>query len=79
MTGLTYAKYEYRPDYLYDDKKGTEIYKQKDAYGELQLLLHRHECVFDGGNYVRCGNKVIMTDRFSWRTPTDLWMNYFSI
>lgn len=67
----TYAKYEYRPDYLYDDKKERKfITKQKDACSELQLFTPTDmNIVFDGGNYVRCGNKVIMTDKILMENP----------
>ena len=67
----TYAKYEYRPDYLYDDKKERKfITNQKDACSELQLFTPTDmNIVFDGGNYVRCGNKVIMTDKILMENP----------
>ena len=67
----TYARYEYRPDYLYDEKSERKyITKQKDACKGLNLFMPTDmNIVFDGGNYIRCGNKVIMTDKILMENP----------
>lgn len=60
-----YSRYIYRPDYLWDYKsKRKYITDQRNACGELNLFAPTNMgIVFDGGNYVRCGDKVIMTDK----------------
>ena len=67
----TYARYTYQPDYLIDDKKLHHyITHQQDACRELKLFTPTDmQIVFDGGNYVRCGNKVIMTDKIFCENP----------
>ena len=67
-----YAKYNYYPDYLVDYKtKRKYITKQEDACQELDLLAPVDlDIVLDGGNYVRCGDKVIMTDKIFMENPT---------
>ena len=67
-----YAKYNYYPDYLVDYKtKRQYITKQEDACRELNLFAPVDlGIVFDGGNYVRCGEKVIMTDKIFMENPT---------
>lgn len=61
----TYAKYEYNPDYLVENKKWRDyITNQQNACKEINLYAPIDmNIIFDGGNYVRCGNKVIMTDK----------------
>lgn len=67
-----YAKYNYYPDYLVDYKtKRKYITKQEDACQGLDFLAPINlDIVLDGGNYVRCGNKVIMTDKIFMENPT---------
>ena len=69
----TYANYTYRPDYLDDYKiKQKYITEQKKACEGLNLFAPNDmDIVFDGGNYVRCGDKVIMTDKIFSENP--LW------
>ena len=67
----TYAKYEYNPDYLVENKKWCDyITNQQDACKQLKLYAPMNmNIIFDGGNYVRCGNKVIMTDKIFSENP----------
>ena len=67
----TYAIYEYNPDYLVENKKWCNyITNQQDACKQLRLYAPMNmNIVFDGGNYVRCGNKVIMTDKIFSENP----------
>lgn len=67
----TYAKYIYQPDYLNDYKtKRKYITEQADACKGLELHTPTDmHIVFDGGNYVRCGNKVLMTDKILMENP----------
>ena len=46
------------------------ITNQQDACKQLRLYAPMNmNIVFDGGNYVRCGNKVIMTDKIFSENP----------
>jgi agmatine/peptidylarginine deiminase len=67
-----YAKYNYSPDYLVDYKtKRQYITKQVDVCQELDIFAPVDlGIVFDGGNYVRCDDKVIMTDKIFMENPT---------
>lgn len=66
-----YCKYTYRPDYLWDYKsKHQYITEQSDACKELDLFTTTDMgIIFDGGNYVRCNGKVIMTDKIFMENP----------
>lgn len=69
----TYAKYEYNPDYLVENtnkKWRNSKTNQQDACKGLNLYAPMNmNIIFDGGNYVRCGNKVIMTDKIFSENP----------
>lgn len=67
----SYSKYSYRPDYLWDYKsKHQYITEQSDACKELGLFTPTDmDIIFDGGNYVRCNGKVIMTDKIFMENP----------
>lgn len=71
IEGESYSQYIYRPDYLWNKTdKRQYITEQKDACRELNLLMPNDmEIVFDGGNYVRCNDKVIMTDKVLMENP----------
>lgn len=66
-----YTRYKYSPDYLIEYKtKRKYITKQEDACKSIMTHLSDYvDIVFDGGNYVRCGNKVIMTDKIFSENP----------
>ena len=66
-----YAEYKYEPDYLLKDEKLHDyITNQQDACNELNLFIPANmNIIFDGGNYVRCGDKVIMTDKIFSDNP----------
>lgn len=67
----TYARYKYNPDYLRENEKlHGYITPQQDACSELNLFMPTDmDIIFDGGNYVRCGDKVIMTDKIFSENP----------
>lgn len=67
----TYSKFEYKPDYLVEYKTYQKtITNQDEACKELSLFTPTNMgIIFDGGNYVRCGNKVIMTDKIFSENP----------
>src|SRR5574344_182259 len=53
--------YTYNPDYLHGNKYITD-YNKVMPFVPLHLTLHT-DLVLDGGNMVKCGNCVIMTDK----------------
>ncbi len=67
----TYSRYTYHPDYLWDYKpKHQYITEQSDACKGLSLFTPTDmDVIFDGGNYVRCNGKVIMTDKIFMENP----------
>lgn len=66
-----YATYKYRPDYLWDKKCNHKyITEQTAAMQNLNIKTPSDmNIIFDGGNYVRCGGKVIMTDKILMENP----------
>lgn len=57
-----YSSYIYNPDYLKDEPE--YITNQSDVCKHLDVkLLTDMGIIFDGGNYVRCGDKIVMTDK----------------
>ena len=66
-----YSKYTYRPDYLWDEESERPyITEQQDACKDLDLFTPTDMgIIFDGGNYVRCNGKVIMTDKIFMENP----------
>ena len=67
----TYSKYQYSPDYLVDNERYQQyITNQDDVCRELNIFTPTNmNIVFDGGNYVRCDNKVLMTDKIFMENP----------
>lgn len=66
-----YARYIYRPDYLWDKKsKHKYISDQSEVARNLCINTPSNmDIIFDGGNYVRCGDKVIITDKILTENP----------
>ena len=69
--GSAYATYTFNPDYLKDYKsKRPYITDQQEACKELEIHTPSHLRInFEGGNFVRCGNKVVMTDKILMENP----------
>lgn len=67
----TYSKFEYKPDYVVEYKTHVkEVTNQDEACKGMSLFTPTNMgIIFDGGNYVRCGNKVIMTDKIFSENP----------
>ena len=65
--------YRYTPDYL----KGFEdfIPDYPSICKSLQLNCVTTDIVLDGGNVVKCGDKVIMTDKIIQENPTKFYRN----
>lgn len=69
----TYARFKFNPDYLRNSKTyckcvipQEEVCKGLNIKQSLDLGI-----TFDGGNYVRCGNKVVMTDKIFTENPEE--------
>ena len=62
--------YKYTPDYL-QDKRGLQLQTSiedvlEERVNQLQSLRGNNiaiDLVIDGGNVVKCGNKIVMTDK----------------
>lgn len=59
--------YRYAPDYLKNDPEYIPPYEI--ICRELPLKCKRAELVIDGGNVVKCGKRVIMTDKVFKENP----------
>ncbi len=68
--------YRYTPDYL----KGFEdfIPDYRAICKELQLECVTTDIVMDGGNVVKCGDKVIMTDKIVYENPGRFYRDILS-
>ena len=56
-----FLQYTYKPDYLRDDP--SYIPKYRAIAKRLGLQCRRTRLIIDGGNVVKCWDKVIMTDK----------------
>lgn len=66
-----YVGFNFQPDYLWDKPSRRKyITKQEVAIEDIAICFSdRMDLILDGGNYVRCGNKVIMTDKVFTENP----------
>lgn len=66
-----YVGFNFQPDYLWDDPKHHKyITRQELAIEDLNINISDNvDIVLDGGNYVRCGDKVVMTDKIFSENP----------
>ncbi len=62
-----FLQYAYHPDYLYGFEDFIPDYK--GICKELNLECVTTDIVMDGGNVVKCGDKVIMTDKIIKENP----------
>ena len=69
--GGEYLGYVYRPDYLYDNVCEREyITNQKLATGDIPInYIEILDAIIDGGNFVFCDDKMIMTDKIFSENP----------
>ncbi len=56
-----FVRYKYDPDYLWGFEDYIPEYRSID--NELNLDCISTEIILDGGNVIKCGEKVIMTDK----------------
>jgi len=64
----TFLLYQYSPDYLKDDHDYIPDYRTISH--ELHLNLIETDIILDGGNVIKCDDKVIMTDKIFHENPT---------
>lgn len=69
-----YVGFHFRPDYLWDKPSDHQYITQQElAVEDLSIdFSDKVDLFLDGGNYVRCGDKVVMTDKIfsensNWR------------
>ena len=69
--GGLYLGYIYRPDYLFDKVRMRKyITEQKMATIDLPInYITQLDIVLDGGNFVFCDDKMIMTDKIFSENP----------
>ena len=67
-----YAGYEFSPDYLVESVTYRKCITPQDqaCQGVDVNVPLDMGIVFDGGNYVRCGDKVVMTDKIFMENPS---------
>lgn len=66
-----YVGFHFRPDYLWDKPSYHKyITRQELAVEDLSIdFSDKVDLFLDGGNYVRCGDKVVMTDKIISENP----------
>ena len=67
LSKKTYLRYQYYPDYLLDDEDYIPDYPR--IVKDMHLKCSATDIVIDGGNVVKCGKKVIMTDKIFQENP----------
>ena len=58
-----FVTYHFRPDYLLEEKDKYEICKA------MNYPMTRMDLVLDGGNVVKCGDSIVMTDKVFLENP----------
>ena len=58
-----YTQYTYAPDYLSDKKYKTYITNPDAIMKELGFATQKTALIIDGGNVIKCPDKVIMTEK----------------
>ena len=61
-----FVSYVYKPDYLQEDKNTISDWRIIPELPPMGEVIPTN-LIIDGGNVVKCEDKVIMTDRYSWR------------
>ena len=63
ISDTKFVQYTYAPDYLLNDADRGYITDPTTALSDLGITAVRTSLVIDGGNVIRCPDKVIMTDK----------------
>ena len=69
LKDCSYLRYRYTPDYLVEDEDWEHITDPKPVCETLGLHCIDTDIVLDGGNVVRCGDKVVMIDKVFNENP----------
>lgn len=64
-----YLRYKYFPDYLNNSKKRKYITNPTQVSDSLGLSCVDSDIILDGGNVIRCGDKVVMIDKIFKENP----------
>lgn len=66
-----FVGFNFRPDYLWDKPSYHKYITQQELASEdLPIeFSDKVDLILDGGNYVRCGDKVVMTDKIFAENP----------
>ncbi|MBQ8674258.1 MAG: agmatine deiminase family protein [Bacteroides sp.] len=66
-----YVGYNYQPDYLREGSSLRQYITEQALACEEQNIefADRMDVVFDGGNFVKCGEKVLVTDKIFMENP----------
>lgn len=64
-----YLRYRYYPDYLNNSKDRKHITDPSRAIDALGLKCIETDIILDGGNVIRCGDKVVMIDKIFSENP----------
>ena len=64
-----YMRYQYSHDYLNDSKDRNYITNPKPVSDALDLSCIDTDIILDGGNIVRCGDKIVMIDKVFKENP----------
>ncbi len=69
--GGKYVGFIFQPDYLWDKPSNHKhITRQELAVEDLSIdFSDKVDLVLDGGNYVHCGDKIVMTDKIFSENP----------
>lgn len=57
-----FVSYVYNPDYLQEDKKSITIWSEITNLPSMLEIIPT-KLIIDGGNVIKCSDKVIMTDK----------------
>ncbi len=69
LSGGKYLQYRYFPNYLNNSKNRKFITDTSKVSSVLNLQCIISDIILDGGNVVRCGNKVVMVDKIFSENP----------
>lgn len=72
VTPGKFVQFVYNPDYLQNDETfywQETITDASAVCGEINIRFEKSNINLDGGNVVRYGNKVIMTEKVFWENP----------
>ncbi len=69
ISGGRFLQYNYSPDYLRNKRDRCYLTDASEVCKSLRLKCIKTDIVLDGGNVVRCGDKVVMIDKIFVENP----------